>query len=61
MLILKELREAKKVSLQDLAEATGLQVETISGLETGIIETTTTGTLLKLAHALGVSVDDLFL
>jgi len=58
---IRELREARKMSQEKLAETSGVSRATISGLETGANEITTTETLRKIAMALGVSVKDIFL
>ena len=57
---IKEVREAKKMSQEELAERSGVSRGTISALENGSTRTTTTKTLLKLASALGVTVDRIF-
>ena len=57
---IKEVREAKKMSQEELAEKSGVSRGTISALENGSTRTTTTKTLLKLASALGVTVDRIF-
>ena len=57
---IKEIRESKGISISELSRMTGLSRTTIYGLENGIYSDSTTKTLLKLAHALGVKVGDLF-
>ena len=57
---IKEVREAQKMSQEELAEKSGVSRGTISALENGSTRTTTTKTLLKLASALGVTVDRIF-
>lgn len=42
-----------------LAEMTGLHLNTIAGIEGRVFQTTTIDTLVLLANALGVGVDDL--
>lgn len=52
----------KEVGLtqEELAIKSGVSRTIISGLESGRLETTTTGTLLKIADALGKTVYDIF-
>ncbi len=57
---IKEAREAAKMSQEELAEKAEVSRATISGLETGRTDNVTTKTLLKIACALGVTVDALF-
>lgn len=58
---IKELREACNMTQEELSEKSGVSRGTICALETGEERTTTTKTLLKLAKALGSTVDQLFL
>ena len=58
---IKEVREARKMTQEELAEKSGVSRGTISALENGSVRTTTTKTLFKLAKALGTSVDQIFL
>lgn len=58
---LKELREAKGMTITELSRTTGLSRTIIYGLESGTQTECTTKTLLALAHGLGVKVGDLFL
>ena len=56
---LRSLRKAQKVTLVELAKASGVDAATISRIETGVM----TGTLeshLRLATALGVKLTDLY-
>lgn len=48
---IKELREAMKMTQEELAEKSGVSRGTISALENGIDRTTTSKTLVKLAQA----------
>lgn len=57
---LRELRKGKKLSQEELAKKSGVSRAIISGLESGRIDITTTGTLKKLAKALETSVSDFF-
>ena len=58
---IKEVREAKKMSQEELSEKSGVSRAMISGLEAGSIQNTTTKTLYRLALALDISVDKIFL
>ena len=57
---IKEVREARKMTQEELADKSGASRGTISALENGSIRTTTTKTLVRLSRALGVSVDQIF-
>ena len=57
---IKEVREAKKLTQEELAEKSGVSRGTIVALESGEEKTTTTKTLFKLATALETTVDQLF-
>lgn len=57
---IKEVREARGLSQEELAARSGVSRVTISGLENGIERATTTKTLVKIARALGVTVDQIF-
>lgn len=57
---IKELREAMKMTQEELAEKSGVSRGTISALENGIDRTTTSKTLVKLAQALDTTVDSIF-
>ena len=57
---IKELREAMKMTQEELAEKSGVSRGTISALENGIDRTTTSKTLVKLAQALDTTVDLIF-
>ena len=58
---IKDLREEKGMTQEDLSEKSGVSRGTISALENGDERTTTTKTLLKIAKALDTTVDQLFL
>lgn len=58
---IREIRESKGMTQVELCEKTGLSRATIWKLETGENEVTTSTTLVKIATALGVSINDLFL
>mgnify|MGYP001585172619 CR=1 FL=1 len=55
----KEFRKKKGWSQQKLAEKTGLSFNTITKIEQGAGTSPTLKTLLKLADAFGVGVDEL--
>lgn len=57
---IKELREAMKMTQEELAKKSGVSRGTISALENGIDRTTTSKTLVKLAKALDTTVDRIF-
>jgi transcriptional regulator with XRE-family HTH domain len=57
---IKEIREARNMSQEELARKSGVSRVTISGIENGATRATTTTTLIKLASALGVTVDQIF-
>ena len=57
---IKELREAMKMTQEELAEKSGVSRGTISALENGIDRTTTSKTLVNLAQALDTTVDRIF-
>ncbi len=57
---IKEAREAARMSQEELALKSGVSRATISGLENGSTAVTTTKTLIKLAEALGTTVDQIF-
>lgn len=57
---IKEMREKKEMSQEKLSEVSGVSRSIISGLESGRVTVTTTTTLLKIAKALGVTVDEIF-
>mgnify|MGYP000148043267 FL=1 len=56
---IKELRERKKLTQERLAEKVGLDLQTISRIETGYYFTSFEN-LEKLANALDVTMSDLF-
>ena len=57
---IKEIREAKGMSQQQLAERSGVARSIINGRETGRTQTTTTKTIQKIARALDKKVDEIF-
>lgn len=61
MMKLKELREKKGMSQEELAQRAQLSRVTISNLETGKQRKVTSDTLLKLSSALGEPLDSFLL
>ena len=57
---LKLARVGAGLSQAGLSEKSGVSRQTISAMECGVLRNTTSGTLLKLAKALGTTVDELF-
>ena len=58
---IKEIREAAGITQEELSVKSGVSRATIWALERGENKVTTTKTLLNIADALGVPMDDLFL
>ena len=61
MIKLKELREKKGLSQEDLAKISQVSRVTISNLETGKQRNITSDTLIKLSSALGEPLDTFLL
>lgn len=57
----KELREGKNLTQEQLSEAVGMSQEWASNIETGKIKLPRTATLDRLAKVLGVSTADLYI
>lgn len=57
---IKECRKKAKMTQEELALASGVCRTTIYNLENKVKTTTTTTTLMKIAKALGVTVDEIF-
>lgn len=57
---IKEKREQKRMTQEELSAKSGVCRATISGLENGTLRATTTKTLVKLAKALDTTVDQIF-
>jgi len=55
----KKIRAQKGYSLERVARLAELSLNTVVRLESGVNKNPTIETLTKIAHALGVSVDDL--
>lgn len=58
---IRDIREQKKMSQEELSQKSGVSRTTISNLENNIDKTAMTSTLVKIANALGVTVDQIFL
>lgn len=56
---LQHIRNRVGMTQQELAEKSGVSRVTISRLETGELKETNTGTLMKLARVLNVSISEL--
>lgn len=57
---IKEVREEKNMTQDELSKKSGVSRGTISALENGTSRATTTKTLTKIARALDTTVDVLF-
>lgn len=57
---IKEVRESKNMTQEELADKSGVSRGTISALENGSMRNTTSKTLLKLAQALDTRVECIF-
>lgn len=57
---IKEIRESKHMTQDELAQKSGISRVTISAMENGAERNTTSRTLVKLAEALGVTIDQIF-
>lgn len=57
---IKEVREGKGITQEKLAELSGVSRGTIAALENGSEKITTTKTLVKIAEALGTTVEKIF-
>lgn len=58
---IREIRESKGISQTELSERSGISRATIWKLETDDKAVAMTSTLLKIASALSVSLDEIFL
>lgn len=56
---IKEVREQKSMTQEELSALSGVSRGTISALENGSSRSTTTKTLMNIARALGVSLEEL--
>ena len=57
---LQEYRGKKGLSVDELAERTGVRADVISEIERGTAEVTTGRIMRRIAEALGVRVSDIF-
>ena len=57
---IKEYREERNMTQVELAEKAKVSRSIISGVENGSVTVTRTDTLVKIAHALGKNVSDIF-
>lgn len=57
---LKEVREEKRMTQEELAAKSGISRQTIIAIETDPAYNTTFNTLVKLSEALGTTIDALF-
>ena len=57
---IKEFREARGMTQEELSQKSGVSRTIIVALERNSLTNTTTKTLLKIAEALGTTVDELF-
>lgn len=57
---IREVREKLKMTQDELSEKSGVSRATISALENGSERATSTQTLLRIAKALGTSVENIF-
>ncbi len=58
---LREIREEKRITQEELAEKSGVSRTTISGIENKTIRSTTSKTFIAIAKALDVTVEKIFL
>ena len=57
---LREVREAKGMSQEELEKASGISRQTISSIENGKSTSVMSSTLIALARALETTVDEIF-
>lgn len=57
---IREIRESLHMTQEELSEKSGVSRVTISAMENGAERNTTSKTLLSLARALGVTIDQIF-
>lgn len=57
---IREIRERRNLTQEQLAKMSGVSRTTIWSLETNCAKSTTSKTLLRIAAALGVTVDQIF-
>ena len=57
---IKEIREEKHMTQEELVNKSGISRQTISAIENGKTTNVKSGTLIALAEALGTTLDDIF-
>jgi len=57
---IKEIREAKGMTQEELENKSGISRQTISAIENGKTNNVKSGTLIALAEALGTTLDAIF-
>lgn len=57
---IREYRKEKGMTQEALAQKSGVSRTIISGLESGRVKVTSTGTIIKIAKALGKEISDIF-
>ena len=57
---IKDIRREKGMTQEELAQKSGVSRGTICALESNSLRNTSTNVLVKLANALGVSIDEIF-
>ncbi len=58
---IREIREEKKMTQEELENKSGISRQTISAIENGKTKDVKSGTLIAIAEALGTTLDDIFL
>ncbi len=58
---IKDFREKRGITQEELAKKSGISRTTISSLENGILNNTTNTTMVKIAEALNCKVSEIFL
>ena len=56
----KELRESKKMTQEELEKRSGISRQTISAIENGKVKFVNSRTLMAIASALETTMDDIF-
>ena len=54
----KEIREQKKMTREELEQKSGISRQTISAIENGHVKNVMAGTLLALANAMDTTIDN---
>lgn len=57
---IKQIREQRRMTQEELSAKSGVNRVTIALLETGVTKNATSQTLYKIANALGTTIDSLF-